>query len=611
MKKRELIALALAVALLLTGCAGGQSGDTENAAAASGTNSSEMFTDRDFEIGYDESESVAILLKGDAVSCDSDAVQVSGSTVTITDEGTYVLCGALDDGMVIVDAESTDKLHLVLDGADIHSETSAAIYVRQADKVFLTLAADSGSTLSNGGQFTDIDDNHIDAVIFSKDDLTLNGNGSLTIESPAGHGVVSKDDLVFTSGTYDIAASSHGLSGKDSVRIAAGSFTIVSGQDGIHAENADDSELGFLYIAGGEFAITAEGDGMSAGSYAQVENGEFSIQAGGGSAAVSTTQSSDWGGFFRQEGAADASEADTASTKGVKASGDLELNGGNFTIDAADDALHSNANLTISGGSYAIMTGDDGMHADAQLAITDGEINITKSYEGIEGLSIAISGGNIALVASDDGLNAAGGNDQSGFGGPRQNDGFSSGSDCDISISGGVLQIDASGDGIDSNGSLTVSGGETYVSGPTNGGNGALDYASDAVITGGIFIAAGSSQMAQNFGSASTQGAMMVSVGSQQAGSTVELTDSTGQPLLSWTAEKAFESVVISCPEIVQGAAYTLTVGDFATQISMDSLIYGTNIGMGGMSAADGRGGMGDRGDIGGKTGMGGPGNRP
>lgn len=611
MKKRELIALALAVALLLTGCAGGQSGDTENAAAASGTNSSEMFTDRDFEIGYDESESVAILLKGDAVSCDSDAVQVSGSTVTITDEGTYVLSGALDDGMVIVDAESTDKLHLVLDGADIHSETSAAIYVRQADKVFLTLAADSGSTLSNGGQFTDIDDNHIDAVIFSKDDLTLNGNGSLTIESPAGHGVVSKDDLVFTSGTYDIAASSHGLSGKDSVRIAAGSFTIVSGKDGIHAENADDSELGFLYIAGGEFEITAEGDGMSAGSYAQVENGEFSIQAGGGSAAVSTTQSSDWGGFFRQEGAADASEADTASTKGVKASGDLALNGGNFTIDAADDALHSNASLTISGGSYAITTGDDGMHADAQLAITDGEINITKSYEGIEGLSIAISGGNIALVASDDGLNAAGGNDQSDFGGPRQNDGFSSGSDCDISISGGVLQIDASGDGIDSNGSLTVSGGETYVSGPTNGGNGALDYASDAVITGGIFIAAGSSQMARNFGSASTQGAMMVSVGSQQAGSTVELTDSTGQPLLSWTAEKAFESVVISCPEIVQGAAYTLTVGDFATQISMDSLSYGTNIGMGGMSAADGRGGMGDRGDIGGKTGMGGPGNRP
>ena len=167
------------------------------------------------------------------------------------------------------------------------------------------------------------------------------------------------------------------------------------------------------------------------------------------------------------------------------------------------------------------------------------------------------------------------------------------------------MQIDASGDGIDSNGSLTVSGGETYVSGPTNGGNGALDYVSDAVITGGIFVAAGPSQMAQNFGSASMQGAMMVSVGSQQAGSTVELTDSTGQPLLSWTAEKAFESVVISCPEIVQGAAYTLTVGGFATQISMDSLIYGTNIGMGG------RGGMGDRGDIGGKTGMGGPGNRP
>ena len=613
MKKRGLLALFLMLSMLLTGC--GQSGDdtVDNSdAAGSGTTLSDMFTDRDFEIGYDESESTTIQLNGDTASCDSDAVQVSGSTVTIADEGTYVLSGALDDGMVIVDAESTDKLHLVLDGADIHSETSAAIYVRQADKVFLTMATGSVNTLSNGGTFTAIDENNIDAVVFSKEDLTLNGNGTMTVESPAGHGVVSKDDLVFTSGTYDIAASSHGLSGKDSVRIAAGSFTIVSGKDGIHAENADDSELGFLYIAGGEFEITAEGDGMSAGSYAQVENGEFSIQAGGGSAAVSTTQSSDWGGgFFRQEGAADASDADTASTKGVKASGDLALNGGNFAIDAADDALHSNASLTISGGSYAITTGDDGMHADAQLTITDGEINITKSYEGIEGLSIAISGGNIALVASDDGLNAAGGNDQSGFGGPRQNDGFSSGSDCDISISGGVLQIDASGDGIDSNGSLTVSGGETYVSGPTNGGNGALDYASDAVITGGIFVAAGSSQMAQNFGSASTQGAMMVSVGSQQAGSEIVLADSAGQTLLSWTADKAFDSVLLSCPEIVQGAAYTLTVGGFATQISMDSLIYGTNIGMGGMGAADGRGGMGDRGDIGGKTGMGGPGNRP
>ena len=403
MKKRGLFALFLSFALLLTGCTSDRSGDAENA-AETGANSADMFTDRDFEIGYDESESIAVWLSGSGASCDSGAVQISGSTVTITDEGTYILSGTLDDGMVVVDAERTDKLQLVLDGVDIHSETSAALYIRQADKVFLTLAADSVNTLSNGGQFTAIDENNIDAVIFSKDDLTLNGNGSLTIASPAGHGVVSKDDLVLTGGAYDITAASHGLSGKDSVRIAAGSFTIVSGKDGVHAENADDSSLGFLYIAGGAFEITAAGDGMSAGSDAQIENGAFSIQAGG-----------------------------------------------------------------------------------------------------------------------------------------------------------------------------------------------AVDYESDATITGGIFVAVGASQMAQNFGSASTQGAMMVSVGSQQAGSTVELTDSAGQTLVSWTVEQAFDSVMISCPEIVQGATYTLTVGGSGMQITMDSLIYGAG---GGMGAADGRGDMGGKGDM-------------
>ena len=178
-----------------------------------------------------------ITLSGGSASSDSDAVQISGSTVTITDEGTYILSGTLNDGMIVVSAEDTDKIQLVLDNVEITSSDSAAIYVLEADKVFITTASGSENSLANGGEYVAIDDNNIDAVIFSKSDLTLNGAGTLTINAAAGHGVVSKDDLVLTSGAYTITAASQGLSGKDSVRIANGTYTITSGKDGIHAEN--------------------------------------------------------------------------------------------------------------------------------------------------------------------------------------------------------------------------------------------------------------------------------------------------------------------------------------------------------------------------------------
>lgn len=564
--------------------------DSSSASAAVSADLSQMFTDRDYEIGYEESESASIRLSGNSAQCDSDAVQISGSTVTITEEGTYILSGTLEDGMVIVDAEDTDKIHLVLDGAAISNSTSAAVYVREADKVFLTTAADTENTLSNGGEYLAIDDNNIDAVIFSKADLTLNGAGDLTIQASAGHGVVSKDDLIITSGTYTIQAESHGLSGKDSVRIANGSFTIESGKDGIHAENADDTEgaTGFLCILDGTFQITSQGDGLSAGSYLQTEGGNYTLSCGGGSGSASI-QKSEFG--------SDTSE-ESASTKGVKAGGDLVLNGGNFAIDSADDALHSNGSVAVNGGEFQLSTGDDGIHGDGNVAISAGSVCILESYEGIEGLTIDIAGGDIELTASDDGLNAAGGNDESGFegfgGGFRGADSFAADSGAYVCISGGKLYIDASGDGIDSNGSLTVTGGETYVSGPDTGGNGALDYASEASITGGTFVAAGVSQMAQNFGSSSTQGTMLVTVSSQQAGSTISLSDSSGQEILSWQADKAFDSVLISCPEITEGSTYTLTAGSSETEVTMSSLVYGSSGEMGGMGGGPG-GGMGGR----------------
>lgn len=540
---------------------------------------SDMFTDRDYDVSFDEEKSVLIQLNGDSVECDSSSVQISGTTVTITNDGTYILSGTLNDGMIIVNAGETDKPQLVFNGVNVNSETSAALYILEADKVFVTLAEGSSNTLSGGGTFTAIDENNIDAVIFSKQDLTLNGSGSLTVTSPAGHGIVSKDDLVITSGTYTINSASHGLDANDSVRVVNAAFTINSGKDGMHAENSDDETLGFVYIASGTFHISAEGDGISAGATMQIEDGNFDIVSGGGSINAGNQSSDSWGGFpgggnpggglpggGRQEQMASSSEADTedssTSMKALKASGDLLINGGTFAIDAADDAIHSNASITVNGGNLEIASGDDGFHADEKLTVTSATMNITESYEGLEGLHIEISGGDIKIAASDDGLNAAGGTDASGFGGHRGNDQFggNSSSNGSIVISGGSIYINASGDGIDANGTLTISGGTTTVCCPTQGDTAVLDYDLGAVITGGTFIGTGASQMAQTF-SSSEQGVIAVGVGNQSAGTTITLKDKNGNTILSHEPELSFAIVILSSPDIVKGETYTVVVG--------------------------------------------------
>lgn len=510
MRKKTIILFLTMGALMLSGCNTKIGNTTQQTTESSTTTSSsvtetdtsDMFSDRDKEVGYDESESVTISLVDNSSSCESDAVSITENTITIKDEGTYILSGSLSDGMVIVEAEDADKVQIVLNGVSISNDQSAALYVRSADKVFVTTAFGTENTLEhNGSSYTAIDENNIDAAIFSKSDLTLNGEGTLTVTAQEGHGIVSKDDLVLTSGTYVITSASHGLSGKDSVRIANGSYTIVSGKDGIHAQNKDDSSSGFVYLAG---------------------------------------------------------------------------------------------------GTYTISAGDDGIHAASNVTISDGKIDITQSYEGIEGLSIDIAGGEISVLASDDGINAAGGNDSSssseGFQGG--DDQFASTEGAYIQISGGVLHVNASGDGIDSNGDITVSGGESYVSGPTNDGNGSLDYNGSAQITGGIFAASGSSGMAQNFDSSSTQGTIMVNIDEQEGNTEISLLDSSSTELLSWTAEKQYSSIIISTPEIQQGETYTITTGTAEQSVTMDSLVYGSN------AQGEMPGNGGERGDM-----KGGPGN--
>ena len=293
--KRIAIPLLLSLSLLLSGCQNTDTGSNGGDSASTGAESvavidtAALFSDWDLDGSYDESAAVHIQLEGETAVCDSDAVSIDGSRITLLDEGTYLVSGALTDGQIVVDAGDTDKVQIVLAGASLTCADSAAIYSKSADKVFLTLAEGTENTLTNGGSYIAIDENNIDSVVFSKTDLTLNGSGSLTIDAQAGHGVVSKDELTITGGSYTVTAAEHGMTGKDSLAVAGGDFTIISGKDGLHAENADDSALGFLYVADGTFTITAQGDAVSASGALQVDGGTFDLTTGGGSAPLALT----------------------------------------------------------------------------------------------------------------------------------------------------------------------------------------------------------------------------------------------------------------------------------------------------------------------------------
>lgn len=577
----------------------------------------------------------SITLSPDGSTSTDASVRIDGQTVTITQAGTYQIAGTLGDGALIVESAENAKITLVLGGVSIKNSTGAAIQISTADDVTIELAEGTTNVLQSGEE-VDIaaateSKEASGGALQSKADLKIKGKGSLTVLGYLNNGIHCTKDLKIKNGNISVTALGHGIKGKNSVTVSGGTVTVTSGKDGITSDETENEEKGFVTIEDGEIIITSVGDGVSAETTLTVTGDVISIISGGGSANAQqkTDNMRDWWDFDNS-----ASDDNSASCKGLKAGKALVISGGSITIDAQDDALHTDGDMTISGGECILSTGDDGAHAALSLTVLDGKITVLTSYEGLEANQITLADGELDITASDDGINANGGSDgfSGGFGGgfggrrsdmnsqsgdmtppdnsnmqtppdgnaPSGNPPTMPGQDAADStttddttdkqpvllITGGKITVNADGDGLDSNGDLRVEGGDITVNGPSNGGNGAIDIGTEnggvGFISGGTLIALGTSSMAENFGSTSTQCAFLVTMNSFGAGETITITDSQGNVLYTGVTVKSANSVVFSSADLSVGETYTVTTGSSSATVTQSSTVVGNSNGFGG-----------------------------
>lgn len=507
------------------------------------------YEEEDVDASYDEATATQLELNGSDTTA-VDGVSVEDQTVTITQAGTYVVSGSLSNGQLVVNVNKEEKVHLIFAGVTITNEDGATVVIEQAEKVITTLASDTTNTLTDGSSYTLAEgETEPDAAFYSKEDLSINGDGTLVITGNYSNGLRSKDDLVLAGGTIEITAKNNAIKGKDSVSILAGNYTLNTTEgDGIQANNTEDAEKGYVAIDGGTFTIQSGRDGIQAETNLSIQSADITIKTA--------------------DGAQSQSLVTDESYKGLKAGGVMTISSGTFTIDSADDSLHANDTINIAGGTITASSGDDGIHADNELTISDGTISIEESYEGLEASVITIAGGTTHVVASDDGINAGGGSDTDETTGQFGQDSFGGGpgggdtadDSKQITITGGTLVIDAEGDGLDSNGNVTMSDGVVIVNGPTTGGNGALDYNGTFELTGGVLLAAGTTDMAMNVSGGSQQSIGISFDQTQSAETLVTLKDSQGQTILSYAPSKSYQHVVLSSPDLTD-SSYTLVSG--------------------------------------------------
>lgn len=635
----RLLCIALCACMALNGCSStslpddtlsSEQEETESSVSSS-EDSAYTYSDYELDDSFDRQSAASITLSGSTAQSNGSGVSINNATVTISKEGCYLISGELEDGQIIVDAGDSDKVQLVLDKASIHCSTGSAILVRNADKVKVTLAADSENELSDGTEYQTDDDNP-DAALFSKDDLVINGSGSLTVQGNYKHGIAGNDDLVITGGRLTVNSLSHALRGKDSVAILDGTFVLTSQKDGIQASNTEDSTKGWVQIDGGNFTIQSSGDGIQAETNLSIYDGSFTITSGGGAVNGADHTENRGGGFGRPGGNRpdsangqtspempsqpaeggqtpsempsqpaegeqsssgnesdyselifdpddfdDTSTADsdtTVSTKGIKAGNALLIQQGTFVIDSADDAIHSNYSVTIDGGSFQLSSGDDGIHAEAYLNINGGTTTIAESYEGLEAAQIHISGGTTQVSSSDDGLNATGGSSFELVDGLLVLKDISS-SDTEQTFGGrgGMFEVEDNCD-------ITISGGNLTVT--TSNGDG-IDSNGSLNVSGGTVLVFGSSSGGEGAldytGSSSISGGTLVALGSSGMAQSMEPDDSHATLMVTWDEVQPAGTRLTLCTQQGEILCSLQSTNSFQTAvIGTDSLSAGQKV---------------------------------
>ncbi len=614
--KKCIIAVILSLCLALSGC-GGDEIDVTNYSSnviATAFASDDAFSDRDFESEYDISECVIITLADGASTVSGSGASVNGDIITISEAGSYLVSGTLSDGQIYVETDDDAKVQIILDNVTIGNSTTAGIYVYSCDKTFLTLADGSVNTIAV--EIVNIssdnsDESTVDAAIFARDDLTINGSGTLQIASVNGNGITGKDELTITGGNFYIVCTKNGLEANDVLAIADGYFDIVTnGGADYYSSSAYDSDFSVtpsFGISGGMSGMTGMTGGMNRMSDTSDSSDSIMLLASGGMSGGMTSggmsgsansQSdislpyspdtpdmgavSDWFSGINNTTADmwDMDDNSDYSSKAIKCDDVIYIEGGTFNIDSYDDAIHSDNNVFITGGTFNIATSDDAIHAEIELVISGGDIYISTCYEGLEAKRVTVGGGDIYINALDDGINASK-SDVTDLG------------EISITITGGSLVIDSTneGDGVDSNGSIYMYGGYVLISSTTTTTDTSLDFEDDAIITGGTFLATGSSGMTTENWTEATQGSIFVTLSSVQTG-TVTLYDSKGNVIASWEPTKEYQTVHISSSEISDSGTYTLVCGSLTQTITMSDYIYGVgnhNSSSGGMSSMIGR----------------------
>lgn len=620
MKKIIAVLMILAVLIVLTACSGQAEETSVSTTSVEYVPVAVSYDSDDLDESETSGDMTYINLNGDVINVKGNGTSVDGTTVTITAVGFYSITGTLNNGQIIVNTRETGTIKLVLNGADINCSDSAPIFIINAEKVVITLAENTENSITDGASYDFEDDSDEPAAaVFSKSNLTINGDGSLTVNANYNNGIQSKDALKIVNGTITVTAVNDGIKGRDSLVIKDGEITINASGDGLQSNKEDDASKGYIAIEGGTLDITAAKDGIQAETNVLITGGVITITSGGGSANATNIGGGEWGmggnmggnPFGRTNPNSDdnlndwtmpsnpddnlnnwmpggtdnnlpiqdtttTDTEDTISTKGIKAGVNISIEGGIITIDAADDSLNSNDTIVISGGTLEMATGDDGIHANTNMEINGGNINISKSYEGIESASITINNGNINIVSSDDGINASSNADNTSVDMQRGQGDFALTGDNTLYLNGGYIIIDAGGDGVDVNGPITMTGGILIINGPASGPDESVDYLSNFQVTNGFIVGVGSSQMVQSTSASSTQyGVLVIFDTAQAAGTIIHIESTSGEDILTFAPTKSYDSVLICSAELENGTTYVIYLGGSSTGTLVNGLYSG------------------------------------